>query len=94
MCTCNTSPATASLGYADSGREVFDEEYDSEEEEEVEERGEKEPNSKKRKKGKLGKSSIKDMLLRTKPKNEVCCTNCIALCVVCIVVYVLLFRKM
>lgn len=67
---CN---ASAGLGYVDSGREVFDEDYESDEEEGMEERGEKEPNSKKRKKGKMGKSSIKDMLLRTKPKNEVCC---------------------
>lgn len=59
----------------DSGREVFDDEYESDEEEGMEERGEKEPNSKKRKKGKMGKSSIKDMLLRAKPKDEVCRVN-------------------
>lgn len=66
---------SAGLGYVDSGREVFDEEYESDEEEGMEGRGEKEPNSKKRKKGKMGKSSIKDMLLRAKPKDEVCCVN-------------------
>jgi DNA polymerase alpha subunit A len=58
------------LGYADDGRELFDEEHVSDEdnsEETMKSKGNKQPRKKKKH---VDKNSIRSMLLKTKPKDE------------------------